>query len=60
MAISYGRRDQLKHDFPLGVLGKFVQSNLMFGLSDRLEMHLGDVRKPAGNPRKDEKTKKVF
>ena len=37
------------------VLGKVIQSNARFGLSDRLEVHLDHVRMPVGNGR--EKTK---
>jgi len=39
------------------VLGKVVQSNARFGLSDRLEVHLDHVRMPAGNGRIAEETK---
>jgi hypothetical protein len=39
----------------LDVLGKAIQSNARFGLTDRLEVHLDHVRMPAGNGR--EKTK---
>ena len=38
-----------------GVLGKVVQSNARFVLTDRLEVHLGHVGMPGGNGR--EKTK---
>jgi len=31
------------------VLGKIVQNNARYGLSDRLEVHLDHVRMPAGN-----------
>jgi hypothetical protein len=37
------------------VLGKVIQSNARFGLTDRLEVHLDHVRMPAGNGH--EKTK---
>ena len=37
------------------MLGKVVQSNARFGVSDRLEVHLGQVRMPDGNGH--EKTK---
>ena len=57
MDISFRRRDQLKPDVVWGVLGKVVQSNARFGLSDRLEVHLDHVRKPAGNGKRAEKTK---
>jgi len=53
--ISLRRRDQLKPDVVWAVLGKVIQSNARFGLSDRLEMHLDHVRMPVGNGR--EKTK---
>jgi len=52
---SFRRRDQLKPDVVWSVLGKVVQSNARFGLSDRLEVHLDHVRMPAANGR--EKTK---
>jgi hypothetical protein len=55
IGISLRRRDQLKPDVVWTVLGKVVQSNARFALSDRLEMHLEHVRMPAGNGR--EKTK---
>jgi len=47
--ISLHRRDQFKADVVWAVLGKMIQSNARFGLSDRLEMHLDHVRMPAGN-----------
>ena len=40
-----------------GVLGKVVQSNERFGLSDRLEVHLHHVSVPTVNGRMAEKTK---
>jgi len=49
MGISFRRRDQLKPDVVWCVLGKVVQSNARFGLTDRLEVHLDHVRIPAGN-----------
>jgi len=55
VGISFRRRDQLKPDVVCSILGKVVQSNARFGLSDRLEVHLDNVRMPAGNGR--EKTK---
>lgn len=55
--ISFPRRDQLKPEVVWGVLGKVVQSNAKFSLSDRLEVHLDYVRMPAGNGR--EKTLKL-
>ena len=48
VGISLRRRDQLKPDMVWGVLGKVVQSNDRFRLADRLEVHLGHVRMPAG------------
>jgi hypothetical protein len=53
--ISLRRRDQLKPDVVWSILGKVVQSNARFALTDRLEVHLDHVRMPAGNGR--EKTK---
>jgi hypothetical protein len=40
-----------------GVLGKVVQSNARFVLSDRLEVDLEYVRMPAGNAKRAEMTK---
>ena len=57
VGISLRRCDQLKPDVVWGVLGKVIQSNAKFGLADRLEVHLGHVRMPAGNGRTAEKTK---
>jgi len=57
LGISFRRRDQLKPDVVWSILGKVVQSNARFGLSDRLEVHLDHVRMPAGNGRMAEKTK---
>ena len=53
--ISLRRCDHLKPDMVWDVLGKFIQSNAKFGLTDRLVVHLDHVRMPAGNGR--EKTK---
>jgi hypothetical protein len=55
VGISLRRRDQLKSDVVCEVLGKVIQSNARFGLTDRLEVHLDHVRMLAGNGR--EKTK---
>ena len=49
--ISLRRRDQLKPDVVWAVLGKVIQNDARFGLSDRLEVHLDHVRMPAGNGR---------
>jgi len=51
VGISLRRRDQLKPDVVWAVLGKVIQSNARFGLSDRLEVHLDHVRMPVGNGR---------
>ena len=45
------RRDQLKPDMVWGVLATVIQSNARFGLSDHLEVHLENIRMPAGNGR---------
>ena len=58
VGISLRRRDQLKPDVVWCVLGKVVQSNAGFGLSDRLEVHFGHIRMPVGNG--FEKTKGRF
>ena len=55
VCISLRRRDQFKPDVVLDVLGKVIQSNVRFGLTDRLEVHLDHIGMPAGNGR--EKTK---
>jgi hypothetical protein len=51
LGISDRRRDQLKPDVVWDVLGKVVQSDARLGLTDRLEVHLGYIRMPAGNGR---------
>jgi hypothetical protein len=56
VGISLRRRDQLESDVVWSVLGKIIQSNARFALTDRLEVHLDHVRMPAGNGR--EKTKR--
>jgi len=53
--ISLRRRDQFKPDVVWSVLGKVIQSNAKFALTDLLEVHLDHVRMPFGNGR--EKTK---
>jgi hypothetical protein len=58
VGISLRRRDQLKPDVVWDVLGKVIQSNARFGLSDRLEVHLDHVRMPVGNGKWAEKTKR--
>jgi hypothetical protein len=55
VGISLRRRDQLKTDVVWNVLGKVIQSNARFGLTDRLGVRLDHVRMPADNGR--EKTK---
>jgi hypothetical protein len=47
--INLGHRDQLKPGGVWDALGKVIQSNDRFGLRDRLEFDLGNVRMPAGN-----------
>ena len=48
VGISLRRRDQLKPDVVWSVLGKVIQSNARFALTDRLEVHLEHVRMPVG------------
>jgi hypothetical protein len=55
VGISLRRRDQSKPDVVWDVLGKVIQSNAKFGLSDRLEVHVGRIRTPVGNGRKKTK-----
>jgi hypothetical protein len=43
------RRDQQNPDVVLSLLGKVIQINAMFSLTDRLEVHLDHVRMPVGN-----------
>ena len=57
VGISLRRHDQLKRDVVWGVPGKVIQSNAIFGLVDRLEVHLDHVMMPAGNDKAAEKTK---
>jgi len=59
MGISFRSRDQLKPDVVWSVLGKVVQSNALFGLNDRLEVHLEHVRMPAGNGREKPKERSL-
>ena len=51
LGITFRRRHQLKPYVVWGVLGKLVDSNASFELTDRLEVHLDHVRMPAGNGR---------
>jgi hypothetical protein len=48
MGISLRRRDQLKPNAVWSVLGKVIQSNARFELTDQPEVHLDHVRMPAG------------
>jgi len=57
VGISFRRRHQLKPDVDWGVLGKVVQSNARFRLSDCLEVNLSLIIMPYGNGRMAEKTK---
>ena len=57
VGISLGLGDQIKTDVAWGVLRIVIKSNARFGLSDRLEVHVNNVKKPAGNDKKTEKTK---
>jgi hypothetical protein len=49
VGISIRRRDEYKPDVVWDVLGKAIQRNDRFGLTDRLEVHLDHVRMPVGN-----------
>ena len=49
VGLSLRRRDQLRTDVVLDVLGKVVQSNSRFELVDRLEVHLDHISMPVGN-----------
>ena len=57
VVISFRRRYQIMPGVVWGVLGKVVQTNARFGLSDRFEVHLEHVRINAGNSRTAENTK---
>jgi len=57
VGISLRRRNQFKPDVVWDVLVKVFQSNAVFGLSDRLEVHLDHVMMLAGNGRMTVKTK---
>jgi len=57
VGISLRCRDQFKPDVVWDVLGKVIQSNARFGLTERLEAHLDHVRMPAGNGKRAEITK---
>jgi hypothetical protein len=51
VGLGIRRRDHLRADVVLDVLGKVVQSNARFGFVDRLEVHLDHISMPAGNGR---------
>ena len=55
IGISLRCRDQFKPGVVCEVLGKAIQRNARFALTDRLEVHLDHARMPARNDR--EKTK---
>jgi hypothetical protein len=57
VGISSWCHDQFKPDVVWVVLGKVIQSNARFGLTDRFEVRLDHVRMPAGNSKRAEKTK---
>ena len=47
VGISLRRRDQFKADVVWSVLGKVIQSNARFALTDRFEVYFDHVRMPA-------------
>ena len=57
VGISFRRRYQLELDVVCNILSKVIQSNVRFGLTQRLEVQLDHVRMPNGNGRFAEKTK---
>jgi len=57
VGISLRRPEQFKADVVWSVVGKVIQSNARFALTDRLEVHLDHVRMPAGNGNDGGKTK---
>ena len=56
VGINLRRRNHLKTDVAWAVLGKVIQNNAIFGLSDRLEVHLHHVSMQAGNGKRAENT----
>ena len=59
VGISLRRREELKADVVWSVLGKVIQGNARFALTDRLEVHLDHVRMPAGNGRENTKGRSI-
>jgi hypothetical protein len=57
IGISLRRCDQLKTNVIWDVLGKVIQSNARFFLTDHLEGHLDNVSMPADNAKRVEKSK---
>jgi hypothetical protein len=55
--LSFRRCDHLRADVIMELLGKVIQSNARFGLSDRLEIHCDYVTLPSGNGKRALKTK---
>jgi hypothetical protein len=53
--ITLRRRDQLKPDMVWSALGKVIQINGRFAVTDRLEVNLKHVRMPVGNGRDNTK-----
>jgi hypothetical protein len=51
VGISLRRRDQLEPDVVWSVLGKIIQSNARFGMTDHLDVNLDHMRMPACNGR---------
>ena len=58
IGVSFRRRDQMKRDLIWDVLTKVIQRNTIFGLTDRLVVHLDHVRIPVGNGKSAEKSKR--
>ena len=52
VGISLRRCQLFQPDMVWSVLGKVIQNNVRFALTDRLEVHLDHVMMPAGNGRK--------
>jgi hypothetical protein len=60
VGFSLRRRDQLKIDVVWGLLGKVIQGNARFGLTDRLEIHVDHVRMLAANGRVRTKGRSLY
>jgi hypothetical protein len=60
VGISLRRHDKLKPDVVWDEIGKVIQSNARFGMTDRLEVRLDHDRMQTGNGKHTEKRRAVF